>query len=84
MLPLIILVGSSSSLNIEEALSSSVETDINFLSVENTWDIFSKNGEAIKQDFELLTRDKTSQALTNYDCILILGTIGAGKSTVIH
>lgn len=60
----------ASALNIEEALSSSEETTINYVSVENTWDIFSKNGEAIKQDFELLTRDKTSQALSSSNTII--------------
>ena len=69
----------ASSLNIEEALSSSVETDINFLSVENTWDIFSKNGEAIKQDFELLTRDKTSQPLSSSNTV-----IGDAKSIFLE
>jgi len=33
------------------------------LKIENTWDIFSKNGEAISQDFELLTKNKVSQAI---------------------
>ncbi|MAZ26110.1 MAG: glucose-1-phosphate thymidylyltransferase [Cytophagaceae bacterium] len=28
--------------------------------VENTWDIFSKNGRAIEEDFELLTADRKS------------------------
>lgn len=60
----------ASALNIEDALSSSVETDINFLSVENTWDIFSKNGEAIKQDFELLTRGRTSQSLSSSNTVI--------------
>ncbi len=60
----------ASALNIEDALSSSVETDINFLSVENTWDIFSKNGEAIKQDFELLTKGRTSQALSSSNTVI--------------
>jgi len=60
----------ASSLIIEEALLSSVETTINYVSVENTWDIFSKNGEAIKQDFELLTRDKTSQPLSSSNTVI--------------
>ena len=60
----------ASALNIEDALSSSVETNINFLSVENTWDIFSKNGEAIKQDFELLTRNKISQSLSSSNKVI--------------
>src|SRR5690606_15759064 len=31
------------------------------LRIEHTWDIFSKNGEAIKRDFEMLTRGRKSQ-----------------------
>ncbi|MCZ4318333.1 GlmU family protein [Aequorivita viscosa] len=33
------------------------------LRIEHTWDIFSKNGEAIKRDFEMLTKNKKSQPI---------------------
>lgn len=33
------------------------------LRIENTWDIFSKNGEAISRDFEMLTKDRESQPI---------------------
>lgn len=33
------------------------------LRIENTWDIFSKNGEAIQRDFAMLTKDRISQAI---------------------
>ncbi|WP_139856444.1 GlmU family protein [Aequorivita sinensis] len=33
------------------------------LRIENTWDIFSKNGEAIKRDFEMLTEGRQSQPI---------------------
>src|SRR5690606_5229009 len=33
------------------------------LRIEHTWDIFSKNGEAIKRDFEMLTKDRKSQSI---------------------
>jgi len=33
------------------------------LNVETTWDIFVKNGEAIKADFKLLTADRTSEPI---------------------
>jgi UDP-N-acetylglucosamine diphosphorylase/glucosamine-1-phosphate N-acetyltransferase len=33
--------------------------------ISNVWDIFQKNGEAIKSDFELLTIKKKSQPLSN-------------------
>ncbi len=33
------------------------------LRIEHTWDIFSKNGEAIKRDFEMLTNGRKSQPI---------------------
>ena len=33
------------------------------IKIENTWDIFSKNGEAIQDDFTLITKNRTSQAI---------------------
>ena len=36
-------------------------TSDDILRIENTWDIFKLNGEAIKRDFKLLTNDRESQ-----------------------
>jgi len=33
------------------------------LRIENTWDIFSKNHEAIQRDFDLITKDRISQPI---------------------
>jgi len=33
------------------------------LRIEHTWDIFSKNGEAIQRDFDLITKGRTSQPI---------------------
>ncbi|MFD0962974.1 GlmU family protein [Pseudofulvibacter geojedonensis] len=40
-----------------------IEYEGEFIRIENTWDIFSKNAEAIKADFDLLTKDKVSQPI---------------------
>jgi UDP-N-acetylglucosamine diphosphorylase/glucosamine-1-phosphate N-acetyltransferase len=40
-----------------------IEFEGEYLKVEQTWDIFSKNGEAIKNDFELLTNERESQVI---------------------
>ena len=40
-----------------------LEFDEECLTVENTWDIFQKNDAAIREDFELLTEDRRSQAI---------------------
>lgn len=44
------------------------ETDAQPLQIANTWDIFSKNSEAIQLDFELLTKARASQPVhhSNY------------------
>ena len=60
----------ASVLSVEEALKNSVETTTNYVSVENVWDIFSKNGEAIKADFELITRGRTSQPLSTSNTVI--------------
>ena len=57
-------------LDITNALSTSTETEINYVSVDNVWDIFSKNGEAIRADFELITRGKTSQPLSSSNTVI--------------
>ncbi|TGV02698.1 GlmU family protein [Flavivirga rizhaonensis] len=33
------------------------------IKIENTWDIFSKNGDTIQEDFNLITKDRTSQPI---------------------
>lgn len=40
------------------------------LKIENTWDIFVKNGVAIKADFDLLTKGKKSQAIPKSNNII--------------
>jgi UDP-N-acetylglucosamine diphosphorylase/glucosamine-1-phosphate N-acetyltransferase len=42
-----------------------IEFDKNLIKIEHTWDIFSKNGEAIQGDFELLTHHRKSQPIPN-------------------
>lgn len=34
-----------------------------YLYIQNTWDIFSNNGEALQEDFDLITKDRTSKSL---------------------
>ena len=38
-------------------------TDDDVLRIENTWDIFQKNAQAIQRDFELLTQGRISEAI---------------------
>jgi len=49
-----------------------IEYNQEILKIENTWDIFSKNGEAIQEDFEFLTKGRKSQPISSSN-----NTIGA-------
>lgn len=40
-----------------------IEYNDDCITIENTWDIFSKNDAAIREDFELLTQDRRSQQI---------------------
>lgn len=40
-----------------------IEFEDDCIRIENTWDIFSKNDAAIREDFELLTEDRKSQPI---------------------
>lgn len=40
-----------------------IEYTEDIITIENTWDIFAKNGEAIQEDFTVITKDKTSQPI---------------------
>ena len=49
--------------NIANADFSSITYTNEYLFIENVWDIFSINGEAIEQDYELITKGRISQPL---------------------
>ncbi len=47
-----------------------IEYDGEVIIVEHTWDIFSKNGEAIQEDFDLVTKGRVSQPLSSSNNVL--------------
>jgi UDP-N-acetylglucosamine diphosphorylase/glucosamine-1-phosphate N-acetyltransferase len=55
----------SNDIDVEHLLGKAKDIPKNYLSIKNVWDIFSKNSEAIKIDFEFLTKGKQSQELSN-------------------
>ncbi len=42
-----------------------IEFDGDVFQIENTWDIFSKNGEALQADFDFITAGRKSQPISN-------------------
>ena len=47
-----------------------IEYDGDVLRIENTWDIFSKNGEAIQADFDFITSGRKSQPISDTNRII--------------
>jgi len=56
--------------DVEELLKSAIEIPENFISIKNVWDIFSKNSEALKNDFEIITHGRKSQQLSNTNTLI--------------
>lgn len=66
-------------LDIEKALLHSEEIKIDVLMIRFPWDIFSKNDRAIREDFELLTKGRVSQKLSETNTL-----IGSSKDLFIE
>ena len=49
--------------NIDFEDYEAIEFAEDIIKIENTWDIFSKNGEAIHEDYTLVTKEKISQPI---------------------
>ena len=57
--------------NFEESIDCQKSyTDVAFTHIQNLWDIFSKNGEELKSDFELLTKGRISHKANSTNTIL--------------
>ncbi|WP_055442354.1 GlmU family protein [Lacinutrix himadriensis] len=56
--------------DIDLSTYEAIEYTQEILKIENTWDIFSKNGEAIQEDFELLTKGRKSQPIPSSNNII--------------
>jgi UDP-N-acetylglucosamine diphosphorylase/glucosamine-1-phosphate N-acetyltransferase len=56
--------------DVEELLKSAIEIPENFISIKNVWYIFSKNSEALKNDFEIITHGRKSQQLSNTNTLI--------------
>nr|WP_299343661.1 GlmU family protein [Allomuricauda sp.] len=49
----------------QESLYEKIELESEPITVKNTWDVFSKNGEALQTDFDLLTHGRKSQPISS-------------------
>ncbi|MGB1211208.1 MAG: GlmU family protein [Lacinutrix venerupis] len=56
--------------DIDLSTFEAIEFEDETITIEHTWDIFSKNAEAITQDFKLITQDRTSQPIPKSNNII--------------
>ena len=50
-------------ISFEESAYTAIPFDDEVLIIKNTWDIFSRNAEALQADFDLVTKGRTSQPI---------------------
>jgi len=49
--------------NVTTILDNATEIDLEYIEIQNTWDIFSFNGVALEDDFAIITKGRTSQPI---------------------
>ena len=57
-------------INSDLILANAKQVDKDYISIKNVWDIFSKNGDAIKEDYKLLTNGRQSQIISSTNTII--------------
>ena len=62
----------------------SKEFKADLIKISNTWDIFSKNGEAIQLDFDFLTRDRVSQKIDDSNFVKASENIFIEEGAVVE
>lgn len=61
-----------------------VEYDGEPIQIQNSWDIFSKNGLALQADFELLTQGRKSQPIPNNNRVIAPENVFIEKGAVVE
>lgn len=56
--------------DIDFAAFEAIEFNEDVIKIEHTWDIFSKNGMALEEDYELLTRGRVSQPIPSSNNVI--------------
>lgn len=57
--------------DIDFATFEAIEYNEEIIKIEHTWDIFAKNGQALEEDFELLTQGRRSQPIPSSNNVIL-------------
>lgn len=61
-----------------------IEYQDNAIKLEHTWDIFTRNGEAIQEDFDLVTKGRTSQPIPSSNNIIAAHNIFLEEGAILE
>lgn len=61
-----------------------IQFDGDLLKIEHSWDIFSKNGDALIQDFEFLTQGRRSQPIPKSNSVIAADRIFIEEGAVVE
>lgn len=61
-----------------------VHTDVPHIKIQYLWDIFNKNGDAIQEDFDLITTNKESESASKSNTLICPEKIFIEKDAVIE
>lgn len=63
---------------------ATIKSELKIFKIEALWDVFSKNGEAIQQDFNLLTKGRISQIISDSNKVFARENIFVEKGAIIE
>ncbi len=66
------------------AQATKVFVEEDFIILENVWDIFSLNGKVMEADFELLTKERSSEPIPEWVTVVGNGKIFVEKGAIIN
>jgi len=63
---------------------ATISTDLDFIKIENTWDLFHFNDRAIREDYTLLTKGRKSQKLSTTNRVVNQENIFVEEGAVVE
>jgi UDP-N-acetylglucosamine diphosphorylase/glucosamine-1-phosphate N-acetyltransferase len=70
--------------NIDFESYEAIEFNDDLIKIEHTWDIFRKNGEALTEDFELLTKGRKSQPIPSSNRVVDPSNVFIEEGAVVE
>ena len=70
--------------NIDFESYEAIEFNDDLIKIDHTWDIFRKNGEALTEDFELITKGRKSQPIPSSNRVVDPGNVFIEEGAIVE